>query len=141
MALRKNVGKGKGDKKRRDHQDCTLGAFPVGGVVRLCLDGVNGGRFLGWQYCSRGRHCRPPADFLFNGRTDWAICRHHLQQSQAKKANGNERRGVAAPRGPKTRPPLAPRTPKKIARSPTKAATASARGRRKPPGKKNIMTT
>ncbi|KAF6801218.1 hypothetical protein CSOJ01_11907 [Colletotrichum sojae] len=130
MAPRKNVGKGKGDKKRRDHQDCTLGVFPAGGV-RLCLDGVNGGRFSGWQYCSRGRHCRPPADFLFNGRTDWAICRHHLEQSQAKKANGNGRKATPAPRGPKTRPPLGPRTPKKIVRTPAKAATASTRGRRK----------
>ncbi|KAF6833302.1 hypothetical protein CPLU01_05653 [Colletotrichum plurivorum] len=131
MAPRKNVGKGKGDKKRRDHQDCTLGAFPAG-VVRLCLDGVNGdGRFSGWQFCSRGRHCRPPADFLFNGRTDWAVCRHHLQQSQAKKANGNDRRATPAPRGPKTRPVLGPKTPRKIACNQTKAGSTSARGRRK----------
>ncbi|TDZ18921.1 hypothetical protein Cob_v008385 [Colletotrichum orbiculare MAFF 240422] len=68
--------------KGGDHPHCIITNYGKNSR-RPCRAGADGDiRFRGWRFCSRGRHCRPPAAFSNQTR----VCDEHLQQSQRTKA-------------------------------------------------------
>ncbi|KAJ3960688.1 hypothetical protein N0V92_002638 [Colletotrichum tropicale] len=98
-----------GNEVRNEHGDCVYANYDADDAVRLCKEGGQYGRpeFSQWKYCSRAKHCAPPADFRDGDRDDFLVCKKHNQQSwkskqKAKKKPHLVRTTQATPRGPRT---------------------------------------
>ncbi|KAI8249118.1 hypothetical protein K4K58_011098 [Colletotrichum sp. SAR11_239] len=94
---------------RNEHGDCMYANYDADDAIRLCKEGGQYGRpeFMDWRYCSRAKHCAPPADFRDGDRDDFLVCKKHNQQSwkskqKAKKKPHLVRTTQATPRGPRT---------------------------------------
>ncbi|KAF9878058.1 hypothetical protein CkaCkLH20_04634 [Colletotrichum karsti] len=92
---------------RRKHDDCYRANYDDDDPVRLCYEGVRGDpECQGYRFCSRGRHCRPPGEFVRAGNGRFMVCGRHNEQSydtKGKKTGKNSKTRTTTPvaRGPK----------------------------------------